>query len=95
MTPKQRQFSIIAPNPHQTIARHEQWEGFPLLLCHLLSYHPAWLVSETETTKSKQGDTTQTPEVCQNRFYFVIETLDFCEKQKQDLRIVLHDVELL
>lgn len=52
-------------------------------------------MSETETTKSKQGDTTQTPEVCQNRFYFVIETLDFCEKQKQDLRIVLHDVELL
>lgn len=37
---------------------------------------------------------TQTPDVCQNRFYFVIETLDFCEKQEQDLGIESHDVEL-
>lgn len=49
---------------------------------------------EIETTKSKLGDATQNPEVCQNRLYFVIETLDFCEKQKQDLRMVLRDVEL-
>ena len=51
-------------------------------------------MSEIETTKSKWGNTTQNPEVRQNRFYFVIETFDFCEKQKQYLRIVLHDVEL-
>lgn len=80
LTPKQRRFSASAPSskiPIKTQRGTSNRKGFLLLRRRSLIYRPPWLMSEIETTKSKLGDATQHPEVCQNRFYFITETLDF------------------
>lgn len=45
---------LLLPVPKYS-SKHSNVKGFLLLLCHLSTYHPAWLMSETETIKSNRG----------------------------------------
>lgn len=55
LTPKQCQFSIITANSKIFIKTQQCERLSPLTVCHLSTYHPAWLMSEIETIKSNRG----------------------------------------